>query len=187
MEDDVDWDVRLKEILREYALSSRALLKVAPDSTIAFESLSPNMVTGPMTSPYGDDWDVLWLGHCGSGLKAGDSRVIHANDVTVPETQYLHSWISEATTPLVIYPNHTRVAMPLSEPVCSLAYAVSQKVASAILDSVRLERLNAAYDIMLREFCTGIGQEKPHNCFGVLPQIFDLYRARGRKKNRERY
>ena len=102
MEDDVDWDVRLKEILREYALSSRALLKVAPDSTIAFESLSPNMVTGPMTSPYGDDCDVLWLGHCGSGLKAGDSRVIHANDVTVPETQYLHSWISEATTPLVI-------------------------------------------------------------------------------------
>jgi hypothetical protein len=130
-----------------------------------------------MTSQYGDDWDVLWLGHCGSGLKAGDSRVIHANDVTVPETQYLHSWDSESTTPLAIYLNHTRVAMPSSEGVCSLAYAVSQQGARAILNSVGLKRLDTAYNIMLREFCTGIGQEKPHNCFGVLPQLFAHHRA----------
>lgn len=182
MEDDVDWDVRLKDILREYAMSSNALLKAGPGSTIAFDTLPSDPVTTPMFSPYGEDWDVLWLGHCGSDLEDGESRVVHRNDITVPELKYLHSWDVNAESPLGIYPDHTRVTMPVFEGVCSLAYAVSQNGARAILNSIGLKNLDNAYDIMLRHFCTGGGQRESHSCLGVLPQIFDHHRPVGTEK-----
>lgn len=177
MEDDVDWDVRAKDILKNYARSSNALLNSAAGSAISFKSLPANPAT--ITSPYGDGWDVLWLGHCGMDFKSGDSRVIHANDDTVPETQYLRSWDVKAETPLAIYPNHTRVAMPVSDGVCSLAYAVSQKGARSILNSIGLEKLDAAFDLMLRDFCVGDNGRQAHKCLGVLPQIFDHHRRKG--------
>ena len=177
MEDDVDWDVRVKEILKDYALSSNALLTSSPGSTIAFDRLSLNPAA--TTSPYGDGWDVLWLGHCGMQWETGESRVIHTNDVSVPETQYLHSWDINEETPLIIYPNHTRIAMPLAEGVCSLAYAVSQQGARSILNSIGLQKLDKAFDLMLRDFCTGDNGREHHRCLGVLPQIFDHYRRKG--------
>jgi hypothetical protein len=177
MEDDIDWDVRVKDILREYALSSNGLLKLNNGSTISFDQLLTNPET--KTSPYGDGWDVLWLGHCGMRLKTGESRVIHANDITVPESQYLRSWDINEETPLLIYPNHTRISMPLSDGVCSLAYAVSQEGARSILNSIGLEKLDNAFDIMLRDFCVGGGERESHRCLGVLPQIFDHHRRKG--------
>jgi hypothetical protein len=49
MEDDMDWDVRIKSQLLQVAKGARYL---QPSSKMD-------------VSPYGDDWDVLWLGHCG--------------------------------------------------------------------------------------------------------------------------
>lgn len=171
MEDDVDWDTRLKDILKDYARSSNALLNSTPGDAIAFDNLP--LKPAPAASPYGDGWDVLWLGHCGMDFAPAGSRIIHFNDATVPETQYLRSWDNKAETPLAVYPNHTRVAMPLSEGVCSLAYAVSQKGARSILHSIGLEQLDDAFDIMLRHFCVGSNGRQAHRCLGVLPQIFD--------------
>jgi hypothetical protein len=179
MEDDVDWDVRIKDILRDYALSSNGLLRSQDsDGTITSFDQLPT-VPETKTSPYGDGWDVLWLGHCGMNFKTGESRVIHANDITVPETQYLRSWDANEETPLAIYPNHTRISIPQSDGVCSLAYAVSQKGARSILHSIGLEKLDNAFDIMLRNFCAGTDGREQHRCFGVLPQIFDHHRRKG--------
>ena len=173
----MDWDVRVKDILKDYARSSNALLNSPSGSTTSFDSLP--LDSGALSSPYGVGWDVLWLGHCGMDFETSGARVIHVNDATVPETQYLHSWDVKAETSLARYPNHTRVAMPLSEGVCSLAYAVSQKGARSILNSIGLEKLDAAFDIMLRHFCVGGNGRQAHRCSGVLPQIFDHHRRKG--------
>ena len=49
VEDDADWDVSLKSQLTQPALGSRHVL---------------NASTTEPVFPYGDGWDMLWLGHC---------------------------------------------------------------------------------------------------------------------------
>jgi hypothetical protein len=44
-----------------------------------------------VSSPYAIEWDVLRRDHCGMGFEADGARLIHINDATVPETQYLRS------------------------------------------------------------------------------------------------
>src|SRR5439155_16291282 len=71
MEDDADWDVALKYQLVQFAHGSRYLLNTSP-----LDSLF---------SPYGDGWDVLWLGHCGAWTEESDMRrFVIPHDPTVP-------------------------------------------------------------------------------------------------------
>jgi hypothetical protein len=177
MEDDLDWDVRLKDILHDYARSSTALLNSTYGTTLRFANLPLNPAYS--ASPYGDGWDVLWLGHCQMGLNEKGARVIHFDDDTVPETQHLRFWNATFRSPLAIYPNHTRVVMPSSQGACSLAYAVSQAGARRILHSLGLEQLDTAFDLMLAKFCDGSADRHAHKCLGVLPQIFDQHRRKG--------
>lgn len=90
-EDDLDWDVRIREQARDFALASRALLqpldgtKTFADPTyptvkekdaaldpppLSFANLPKTQ--DPKASVYGDGWDVLWLGHCGVQQPTGD-------------------------------------------------------------------------------------------------------------------
>lgn len=62
LEDDVDWDVRLKPQLELIAEGSRSLL-TSPD--LEATRFSTPMAKAPFTSPYGPGWDLMWLGHCG--------------------------------------------------------------------------------------------------------------------------
>ena len=179
VEDDVDWDVRLKTLLKDFALSHNALEQNPNTNDINFESLPP--ITRPKFSPYGDSWDLLWLGHCGMHLPP-TGLVIHRNDPSVPEAQYLHSWDMNERTPLAGYLHHTRVVLRQSQtPVCSLAYAVSQSGARKILYSLGLRKFDSPYDVMLRAWCQGSDGNERHVCPGVLPQIFDHYRRQGPK------
>ncbi|EXU94661.1 glycosyl transferase family 25 protein, partial [Metarhizium robertsii] len=116
MEDDVDWDVRIREQLHDFAVSIRALtqpLRRQPGKYA--DPTYPNPVDGspktlpdmnfyslpdtvrPLISPYGDNWDVLWLGHCGMHFVFEHSnlipkgRVVKENDVSVPPKKNLWS------------------------------------------------------------------------------------------------
>ncbi|KAL9112353.1 MAG: hypothetical protein Q9187_007791 [Circinaria calcarea] len=179
MEDDVDWDVRLKYLLKDFALSAHALAQNSDSSNIEFGNLP--QTTPPKISPYGDDWDLLWLGHCGMKLP-GAGLVVHSNDPSVPEPQYLHSWDKDERTPLGTYPAHTRVVMRQSTAsVCSLAYAISQRGARKLLYGLGLKKLDAPFDVMLRAWCQGSDGYEQHICPGVLPQLFDHHRRRGPK------
>ena len=130
----------------------------------------------PEKAPYGDTWDLLWVGHCGYHLPPGrDGMVIHENDITVPQRHYLHSFEPLEYTPLGNYPDHTRVTMRgQNEATCSLAYAVTQSSARKIVYELGLQRLDASYDLMLRGWC-----ERAGRCIGVLPQLFDHHRRAG--------
>ncbi|EXJ57845.1 uncharacterized protein A1O5_12403 [Cladophialophora psammophila CBS 110553] len=177
LEDDVDWDVRLRSLLTDFALASDTILSRRDSVPLKFRELS--FAHTPVSSPYGDGWDVLWLGHCGMEISERSCTVIHEDDETVPEVQFLHSWNQDETSPLVGYRPHTRVVTEQKDGVCSLAYAVSQAGARGLLSSLGLKRMNNAFDLMLREWCEGTHEEHPHRCIGVLPQLFDHYRPIG--------
>ncbi|KAK9795975.1 putative Glycosyltransferase family 28 N-terminal domain-containing protein [Seiridium cardinale] len=204
LEDDADWDVRIRDQLDSFALSTRALIQPLEGTEVGYaDSTYPRPPLGPMptvpdisfnqlphttvpiVSPYGDDWDVLWLGHCGMHFPVRDNivipkgRVVHT-DPTVPQQQYLWT-ISNPNDIKEQYPNHTRVVHHVQDGVCSLGYAVSQKGARRMLYELGLKNFNAGFDILLRWFCEGVEGRGYHNCLTVQPGLFQHHRFAGPK------
>lgn len=210
LEDDADWDIRIKRQLRDYALASRALtqpLSSDPSTYADPTYLSPRGVSTipkdmyfdqlpstvrPLDSPYGDEWDILWLGHCGasfpnSNIEAvrGQSidqpkgRVVQLNDETVPPNHHLHPQ-SVDDDPRKNYPPHTRFVHHPVGATCSLVYAVTQASARRILYEMALKDFSAQFDIMLRECCEGTNGREIFNCLTVQPQLFNHHRPIGK-------
>jgi hypothetical protein len=204
-EDDADWDVRLKEQLRDFALSSHALIQPLsnspssyadptyptpadpsqkPTSDLSFDKLPATLP--PKTSPYGDNWDILWIGHCGMkfphvpGKDIPKGRVART-DHTVPQRNYLET-ISNPDELKNQYPDHSRVVHHVQEGICSLVYAISQAGARRLLYEAGIHhKLDAPYDILLRRFCEGTSGRKYHNCLTVNPSLFHHHRPVGPK------
>ncbi|TPX16396.1 uncharacterized protein E0L32_004045 [Thyridium curvatum] len=209
LEDDVDWDVRIREQLRDFAFSTNALtqpLRATPSSysdptfptapsddspavsvaDISFHHLPA--ILPPRFSPYGDNWDVLWIGHCGMHFPAAGrpgavprGRVIHSDDVTVPERRYLWT-LNDPFTLKDQYPEHTRAAHHVQEGVCTLGYAVTQKAARQILHEIALRDVSDAFDITMRFFCEGVRGHRRHTCLTVQPALFHHHRPAGPAK-----
>ncbi|EFY97899.1 glycosyl transferase family 25 protein [Metarhizium robertsii] len=203
MEDDVDWDVRIREQLHDFAASSRALTQPLRHQPGQYaDPTYPNPVEGspkkvpdmnfhslpdtvqPLMSPYGDNWDVLWLGHCGmhfvfehSNLIA-KGRVVKENDVSVPPKKNLWS-INKPFSLVEEYPAHTRVVHHAQEGVCSLAYAVSQRGAQKMLREIALKPATDAFDILLRFYCEGTHDRTKQECLSVNPSLFSHHRPVG--------
>ena len=183
VEDDVDWDVRLKSLMRDLAISAHAIDQTAPTeggTQIAFADLPTT--APPVLSPYGNNWDVLWLGHCGANLAEVTDLVFHLDDASVPQQRHLSGFGGMA--PLDAFPAHARVvARRLQDPVCSTAYAVSRRGARALLQALGVQAMDAPFDVMLRSWCDGAGiyqaSTLPHVCMGVVPALFKHWRSRG--------
>lgn len=211
-EDDVDFDIRIKSQLREFAAAAQALLQpLKSDPNIYADPTFPTVVDPfrepdgmrldslPSTmpakiSPYGDDWDVLWLGHCGvhrpqaslpEGLpgdlaqvarQSSKGFVIHSNDETVPEPHYLSVYDNQVHQRLQQdFPPHTRLVHHSLENICSLTYAVSQRGARSLLYELGLKKFDDNFDIDLREYCDGTQGREKHVCLTVQPTYFDHY------------
>ncbi|KAI2472710.1 hypothetical protein F4781DRAFT_444434 [Annulohypoxylon bovei var. microspora] len=203
LEDDVDWDIRIKHQLQDFALSTRALIQpiagasqLYADPTYPAPSInSPGSVPDfsfdylpytetPTTSPYGDGWDLLWIGHCGMHFPFNDNpvlpkgRVIHSNDPSVAQKRYLWT-LNIPFTLKENYAEHTRAVHHVQEGVCSLGYAISQEGARKLLYEVGLKDLTDGFDILLRFFCEGAKGRRHHNCLTVQPALFHHHRAAG--------
>ncbi|KAM5443694.1 hypothetical protein MferCBS31731_001468 [Microsporum ferrugineum] len=207
LEDDADWDIRIKSQLKDFALASRALTQpLSGKEQLAYADPSfhdpkkyigmhkdvdmkelPDTVS-PLHSPYGDNWDILWLGHCGvefPGVATGDiarslpqGRVVYRNDSTVPEHEYL-VLASKDGELRNSYPPHTRVVHHAKTPVCSLGYGVSQKSARRLLYEFGVKKFDRPYDLMLRDACEGINDRAGNTCLTVQPQLFNHHRPAG--------
>jgi hypothetical protein len=189
--------------MRSFALSSRALIQPLSDSPGSYadptypkpRTNSPTSVpdfdffdlpntTEPAVSPYGDGWDLFWLGHCGLSFPFTTSsqipkgRVIHQGDVTVAPKKNLwsfnHPWILVED-----YPAHTSAVSHAQEGICAHAYAVSQKGARQMLTDVALKPPRDAFDFLLRQYCEGENGRKYHNCLGIQPSLFNKYNPAG--------
>jgi hypothetical protein len=208
IEDDADWDIRLKSQLTQFALATRILSQPrshtqrsfadptfplpqsAVDPTVEINLRHAPQTLPPTWSPYGDGWDLLWLGHCGTRFPSQDhdpkssrGRVLAYDDPTVPQP---HHWNREwGTDDLVAsgYPNHTRVFHHTSKNVCTLAYAVSQPGARRILYDAGVVKTDRPIDLMLRAYCDGEdGRRGGRGCFTAQPQYFQHYRPKGSER-----
>ncbi|KAK3332614.1 hypothetical protein B0T19DRAFT_416108 [Cercophora scortea] len=223
LEDDADWDVRIKPQLQLFAQAARAFTQ--PTATNDQESLAEadhvstthqeNLplsqlppITHPTLTPYGDNWDVLWLGHCGTDFPppANDTnlitpshpvsppplRVTIPNDATVPEPQHLKPHPFALQDPLAsLYPPHTRVVHAASGTTCTQAYAVSQRGARKLLWQFGLQTFTTGWDLMLGKWCDGEyitstnSNERPMAiskrpvCVTVQPPLFSHHYGKG--------
>lgn len=194
LEDDVDWDFRIKRQLVDFA-SAAQILGYSSQGTIRHDIQSEEWATRHLLrtrtllgSPYGDNWDVLWLGHCGtrfplnsSSKRIPSNRVVLLNDETVPSSQHVFSEFG--THELIdLYPNHTWAVHWSFASVCTHAYAVTQCSAQQILLDIGLGPLTAPFDIQLRAYCDGSDEQRMHKCMTTQPQYFEYHRPRGNKK-----
>ncbi|GAP87482.2 putative glycosyltransferase family 25 protein [Rosellinia necatrix] len=171
MEDDMDWDVRLKTQLEQIAKGAR--------------SIFPSRARP--SSPYGDGWDVLWLGHCGeifpetlpenAGKPEHPKFTIH-NDKTVPPLSQITGLIDFKR-----YAEHTRWVHVSGGPICSFAYALSQSGARKVLLDLSVDHLGGAFDNALADFCrdgaSGSEDGLQAKCISVTPPVFFHHRAKG--------
>ncbi|KAI6363537.1 hypothetical protein MCOR25_005894 [Pyricularia grisea] len=166
LEDDVDWDVRLKSQLQLFAAASRAYLqplKSNPSQTLTQAAVAVPLPSAPdtlppSTSPYGDGWDVLWLGHCGVDTTRRDHhqlQILLPDDPTVPAPKHLkaHPFAAEPDALATLHPPHTRVVHAAAGNVCSNGYAVSRRGARRLLHALGIESFTTGFDLMLRDWC----------------------------------
>ncbi|KAI1803550.1 glycosyltransferase family 25 protein [Daldinia bambusicola] len=197
MEDDMDWDVRLKPQLEKIAQGARALFPSSPSSS------KPN-------SPYGDDWDLMWLGHCGEvfpetldenkekpaddpGVRYMSRKFAIENDPTVPPRDKLTGLVDFRSRPAF-----TRWVHVTGAPICTFAYALSQRGARKVLFDLSVDHLAGPFDNALAGLCRravstwggkedgddGVGEKAGDRgldakCVSVTPPVFFHHKARG--------
>lgn len=182
LEDDVDWDIRIRNQLHSFNQAARRLpsLTQAADQELrdlppAFEDIrqSPQELAkrssiplrsrdifATMSDPFAN-WDVLWLGHCGAELPAPSAihpnRLMLLNDPTVPDTEHVRLRGSAPKDAIAkLYPANTRIYHRTSNStLCTLAYAVTQRGARKILYELGIRELTQGFDFALSDFCAG--------------------------------
>lgn len=164
-EDDADWDVALKYQLVQFARGSRYILRHPGDQT--------------PWSPYGDDWDLLWLGHCGTWVHPDDKLryFVIPEDPTVEPPQHrqnvdmpdMSHWESGPNGD-----NRTRIVFKSEGGVCTAGYAISQRGARKVLYWMSMQPFNSQYDWGLAGLCKN--RQYDFNCVGVFPQLVGVSR-----------
>ncbi|KAH9823743.1 glycosyltransferase family 25 protein [Teratosphaeria destructans] len=205
LEDDADWDIRIKSQMRDYARASQLLLQPLRNTTDQYldptfprpssENDKPssfyvgrddNRITKATTSPYGDAerWDMHWLGHCGVRFPYAQdevqplARAVILNDSTVTNPAHLTMQFGDQQL-LEQYPPHTRAVSRGWGGVCTQAYAISNRGARKILWEMGLKEFNAPTDIMLRQMCDGVDGRRQMRCLFPQPALFLQHRPRG--------
>lgn len=168
-EDDADWDVALKYQMTQLARGSRWL-------THQPENVTPH-------SPYGDNWDILWIGHCSTGPDETDNRrwvIPHDPTVVPPDKRW--EWEKPDMSPWEDGPdgdNHTRLVYVPDWGSCTAAYAISLSGAKKVLYRQSMLPFNEPVDNGMGSMC----REKTFNfsCISVFPTIVGTSTPAGNK------
>ena len=152
MESDADWDLRIKETMQDVATASKRLLDWPFDAP-----------TRPGTFPYGNKFDILWFGHCGS-WNHDNHRIYSFNDSSVPPEDYEYTFTKKPREEQ--HRPGTRSVFPLGDAVCSTAYAISN--AGAVKLEKKFREGSDNIDLRLADICR---TNQNINCLGVWPQL----------------
>lgn len=140
-------------------------------------------------SPYGDGWDLLWLGHCGEIFpeqldeNKGEPlypKFVIKDDKTVPPLDKITGLVDFKS-----YPEFTRWVHVTGAPICSFAYALTRRGAQKVLFDLSVDRLDANFDNALGTFCRNGGSRKGDptglnaKCLTVTPPVFFHHRPKG--------
>lgn len=200
MEDDADWDIHIVQEMQKFAEVSREYLKEDPNNTWQRKR------RGPTGSPYGENWDILWIGHCG-GWPAEDGNnhiaVVH-NDSTVPPT-HIHGQLfgvnnktegtcaaHEGSDPKDVVcdsprlKGDERLIQERTKPLCTTGYAISLQGARKMLARIgglSLLDVTAPIDWEMIEMCKQTGRpgvdREASRCLTVSPPYIRSHRAKG--------
>lgn len=142
-------------------------------------------------SPYGDGWDILWLGHCGDvwpemlpesqGKLVGEKYLIRNDEMVSPRGKLsnLVNFTSE--------PNGTRWVHVAGAPICTFAYALSRHGSHKVLFNLLVDHIvGGNFDNALAMHCrnsvraegdpTGLRAQ----CIAVTPPLFFHHKPKGR-------
>lgn len=158
MESDADWDLRIADIMTGVGdgVSNIIDWPFNPPNTSANSSVQD-------PSPYGDNWDIIWIGHCGVN-DFGDGRIYEINDTSVPPEDYEYTFASGPTEDQ--HRHGTRTVFQLRGAVCSTAYAISYQGALKLVNYIKAT--NSNLDLALGWFCDHMIDMA---CVGVWPQV----------------
>ena len=163
LEDDADWDTHIKDQLGLFAQGSQYVTGVS--------------VRHRPHSPYGDDWDLIWLGHCSTQIMPDDERrFIIENDVTTPPPSRRVNFAGIPDMAREGYENSTRVVFRANNGVCLYAYALSYRGARKLLRGQLTRKEFAPIDLAIGHMCR---DDPEFKCIGVFPQIIDSHKAAG--------
>ncbi|KAH7369750.1 hypothetical protein BKA65DRAFT_561042 [Rhexocercosporidium sp. MPI-PUGE-AT-0058] len=177
MEDDMDWDVRLKSQLQLIAHGAQSLQ--------GSNRRTPN-------SPFGDDWDLIWLGHCGevfpedleenASIEAESPEYVSLatkytihGDPTVPSPPHTSGFQNFTASP------HTRWVHITGGPICTFAYALSLEGARKVLFDLSVDHLAGPFDNALAGLCRW-GRDRKRlgmRCYSVTPPVFVHHKPKG--------
>ncbi|KAK9581554.1 hypothetical protein V6Z96_009570 [Aspergillus fumigatus] len=152
MEDDADWDIAVKN----------QLLRLSPVI---------RQVTGAMDrgewSPYGEAWDLLWLGHCGDYLPDHPASFV---DETLPAS----SVYRENDGRLTEFPPHLRMVHKSVAPICTYAYALTTAAATKLYE-LSHHGMDKVISDHFRVWC----QNGSLRCLTVNPEVFHHHKQAG--------
>lgn len=152
LEDDMDWDIDVRKQTPPIAKAVRELTKAKKTDK----------------DPYGNNWDVLWMGHCSDPppFKDEGKIITFADETTAPVDKYrgLNPRLKD------VVKDGQRIVHYSINPVCTFAYAVSYQGARNLLAHASLGK-GGAFDLMLMHAC----QDKVLKCVSVNPEVFDPY------------
>jgi hypothetical protein len=167
LEDDVDWDIRLRSAQIPLAASAFRQLLPPQRSSHPFRSVDSHH-----TQYWGDHaaWDLLYLGHCGDYFVSIDydgprytqdynmTDMPHMvyGDPTLPAPRDMHPFTQMLFDKLHM-PPYSRVFHRSKFPLCSFGYAVTRPAAEKLLNDLAGPTLKEygprAFDIALLESC----------------------------------
>jgi GR25 family glycosyltransferase involved in LPS biosynthesis len=132
MEDDADWDVALKEQLSYFAVGASALQSERRTTQ------KPMPYTAALAaSPYGPNWDILWLGHHKTGPDNSRQPIyVLTNDITVPPVSARHAKWRQSHIPAEAVAQNTRLILRTRYGTGTFAYAVTLNSARKLLASL---------------------------------------------------
>ncbi|KAL2834050.1 hypothetical protein BJY01DRAFT_88723 [Aspergillus pseudoustus] len=151
LEDDVDWDVSIRDEMVAIAEAVRQLTNTGKGEA----------------APYGRDWDVLWVGLCAETWDK-EFKTVYVDDPTVCP---LSKYVGLAKGPMERMPKGQRAVFHSGAPICTFAYALTREGAKNVLLDVGAGK-DEAFDIALMNGC----RERNLTCISVLPELFRHYK-----------
>ncbi|GAM82525.1 hypothetical protein ANO11243_005070 [Dothideomycetidae sp. 11243] len=172
LEDDVDWDIHLRttQVPRVAATVRHLLSKSKQDGELD----TPDPATAGGYWGSADDWDVLYLGHCGDAMKPGkwNFRVQRAS--FYDETLLPRKKLEKKTRKLlrsIALPDNVRVVHQSVQPLCTFGFALTRTAARRLLYEIANkegESGTPAYDVRVLEACRDMGLR----CWSSTPELF---------------
>jgi hypothetical protein len=197
VEDDGDWDVNIVRQMQEFSRATKELLSAGPQ-------LNENQTA--IGSPYGENWDILWVGHCGGwpGSSLNKTSVIIHGDDTVPPAFDMDDqlWLPrewnltntcaahEGRDPEGLVCDSPRLAADDrlvnegAKSLCTASYAISLQGAKkylARLGGMSLEDMIQPVDLEMGKMCAGYKdlEGETTRCLAPVPAYIHSHRPRG--------